>query len=166
MFCRTQTVYRLKEEFGESLSVTLNGGVQTSEEVFRHLWAVDGVMIGRAISSNPFLLRELDSALPQSRWAEERRRVVEQCMSFTANLEQTTDCPQRHVAMLLRPLHNLLHNTPAANAWRRTLYDAVSSDWATAAIQECLRLCDAHEHAAVHPSPSAKEDLLRLKKSS
>ena len=49
-------VYEAKKKF-PSLTMVLNGGVQTIADIEKHLPYCDGVMIGRAAVANPFLLR-------------------------------------------------------------------------------------------------------------
>ena len=62
---RYDFVYRLKEERPE-LVVELNGGVPDLASASEHLAKVDGVMLGRAVYENPFVLAGADDlfALP------------------------------------------------------------------------------------------------------
>ena len=53
-------VYRLKKDFPQ-LKITLNGGITEYSEIFEHLGHVDGVMLGRAIYHQPYLLADIDS---------------------------------------------------------------------------------------------------------
>jgi len=53
-------VYRLKKDFSQ-LKITLNGGVTECNEIIEHLGHVDGVMLGRAIYQQPYLLSDIDS---------------------------------------------------------------------------------------------------------
>ena len=53
-------VYRLKKDFPQ-LKITLNGGITKYSEIFEHLGHVDGVMLGRAIYHQPYLLADIDS---------------------------------------------------------------------------------------------------------
>ena len=53
-------VYQLKKDFSQ-LKITLNGGVTECNEVIGHLNHVDGVMLGRAIYHQPYLLADIDS---------------------------------------------------------------------------------------------------------
>jgi len=59
---RYEDVYRLKAELPE-LQIEINGGVHTLDEVATHLQYVDGVMIGRAVYDNPWMLRDADSRI-------------------------------------------------------------------------------------------------------
>ncbi|HEX5305059.1 MAG TPA: tRNA dihydrouridine(20/20a) synthase DusA [Dyella sp.] len=57
-----ERVYRLKREFA-ALTVVINGGITTVDEVRAHLAQVDGVMLGRAAYHDPYLLAQVESAL-------------------------------------------------------------------------------------------------------
>ena len=53
-------VYELKKDFPQ-IQITINGGITSCSEIKSHLYYVDGVMLGRAVYNNPFLLSEVDS---------------------------------------------------------------------------------------------------------
>ena len=53
-------VYELKKDFPQ-IQITINGGITSCLEIKSHLDYVDGVMLGRAVYNNPFLLSEVDS---------------------------------------------------------------------------------------------------------
>jgi tRNA-dihydrouridine synthase A len=52
-------VYRVKQE-NPSLTIAINGGIQTLDEAEAHLAHVDGVMLGRAAYKAPWVLAEVD----------------------------------------------------------------------------------------------------------
>lgn len=54
-----ERVYEIKN-FYPDLKIILNGEISTPKEVKNHLKYVDGVMIGRAVCNNPFLLNDID----------------------------------------------------------------------------------------------------------
>ena len=49
-------VYQLKQDFPH-LEIIINGGIKSIEEAHSHLEKVDGVMLGREVYANPFLLK-------------------------------------------------------------------------------------------------------------
>lgn len=112
-----EQVYRLKEDFPE-LEISVNGGIRTLNEAMRHLQYVDGVMIGRAVFDNPWMLAEADrmifghdSESPErgdvvSLYAEYCRREMEQGVRMTE---------------LIRPLMGLAYGLPGARRFRRHL---------------------------------------------
>jgi tRNA-dihydrouridine synthase A len=55
-------VYQIKQDF-PSLGISINGGIKTFEETKNHLQHIDGVMIGREIYSNPYMLAEADQQI-------------------------------------------------------------------------------------------------------
>jgi len=55
-------VYALYEYFPD-LSITINGGILTIEDCLEQLKKVQGVMLGRAIMDNPYLLALVDSRI-------------------------------------------------------------------------------------------------------
>jgi len=107
--------YRLKQDFPD-LPVTLNGGIQTIDDVRMHLEHLDGVMLGRAAYQEPYRLAEIDAALfggtPPSRHevVEKMLPFIEQRMSAGAPLKAIT----RHMLGLFQGL-------PGARRWRRIL---------------------------------------------
>jgi tRNA-dihydrouridine synthase A len=107
--------YRLKQDF-PGLPITLNGGIQTLEDVRSHLTHVDGVMLGRIAYQEPYCLAQIDAALyggtPPSRHevVEKMLPFIEQRMSEGAPLKAIT----RHMLGLFQGL-------PGARRWRRIL---------------------------------------------
>src|SRR5690606_20439233 len=52
-------VYRLKEDFPE-LEIIINGGIDTLDAAQEHCQKLDGVMLGREVYHNPYVLAEVD----------------------------------------------------------------------------------------------------------
>lgn len=55
-------VYQLKRDY-PNLTIAINGGVKTIDEIKHHLNYVDGVMVGREAYQNPMLLAHIDSQI-------------------------------------------------------------------------------------------------------
>ena len=55
-------VYKLKKDFPD-LEIIINGGIRSIEECRNHLSKVDGVMLGRFVYENPFILKSVESEL-------------------------------------------------------------------------------------------------------
>ncbi len=136
-----ETVYRIKQAFPQ-LTITLNGGVRTVAETAAHLVACDGVMIGRAISENPWFLAELADALFDERPFATRAAAVTAYRPYVVR-ELAAGMPLR---ALLRPLMGLYQGQPHARAWRRalTVFDAAAGagalDDALACVDKDLQL--------------------------
>ncbi len=119
---RYEDVRRLKRDFPD-LTIVLNGGLCTHEQIGRECVGVDGVMIGRAAYEEPWLLRECDAryfperAAPQERTREE---VVARMQDY-AVVQAALGVPLRAIA---RHMLGLFNGLPGARLWRRTLSDA------------------------------------------
>jgi tRNA-dihydrouridine synthase A len=113
---RYDWVYRLKEDFPH-LTIVLNGGVRTLEEAEAHLERVDGVMLGRAVYEDPFVLAEADRRFFSSSRQVDRFWVARQMMGYArAQLER--GLPLWAVA---RHMLNLFKGQPGGRLWRRLL---------------------------------------------
>ena len=114
---RYAVVHRLKRDFPE-LTIVLNGGLTTLEQVTEQLRQVDGAMIGRAAYENPYLLAEVDrrffgsSAPPPN-----RHQVIRALLPYLEEqLRAGTPLP-----CMTRPILGLFQGIPGARAWRRLL---------------------------------------------
>ena len=57
-----ERVYQVKRDFNH-LDISINGGIKTFEEANQHLEHIDGVMIGREVYQNPYLLAQADQQI-------------------------------------------------------------------------------------------------------
>ncbi|OCG26371.1 tRNA dihydrouridine synthase DusA [Gilliamella sp. wkB108] len=57
-----ERVYQLKQDYPH-LTIAINGGIKTIDEIKHHLKFVDGVMVGREAYQNPMLLTQIDSQI-------------------------------------------------------------------------------------------------------
>lgn len=108
-------VYRLKQEHPD-LTIVLNGGITTSDQVREHLRHVDAVMIGRQAYQDPWFLTELEQdffATP----VPDRQVVIEQ-MSLQIERELADGVALKHMT---RHLLGLFNGQPGARSWRRYL---------------------------------------------
>jgi tRNA-dihydrouridine synthase A len=125
-------VYRLKRDFPH-LQVVLNGGIASLDQAEAQLAHVDGVMVGRAVCSNPYLLHAADARLfgdatpPLSR-ADVLRRYAEYAERAVA-----AGAAVHHVA---RHAGGLFQGLPGARAFRRHLSEYACRPGAGAS---CLR---------------------------
>jgi len=110
-----ERVYRLKREF-PSLTVVINGGISTVEEVQRHLGQVDGVMLGRAAYHDPYLLARIETALYGASLPT-RDDVLRQIRPYV-EAELARGTALKHIS---RHLLGLYQGEPGARAFRRTI---------------------------------------------
>lgn len=112
-----ERVYQIKQDFPD-LHVDINGGIETLVQAQAHLSVVDGVMMGRAIYNQPYLLAEADKSL----FADEsdvpsQHDIVEQMLPF---IEQRMRSG-RPLKSITRHMLGLFQGQPGARRWRRHL---------------------------------------------
>jgi len=110
-------VYHLKEQFPH-LHISLNGGVKTLEDVALHLQFLDGVMIGREVYSNPYILAEVDKRFYADAHAVKTRAEV--VMAMLPYIEQQLEQGAR-VWNIARHMLGLFQGQPGGRIWRRYL---------------------------------------------
>jgi tRNA-dihydrouridine synthase A len=108
-------VYRLKREHPD-LTVILNGGVASIEDVQEHLRHVDGVMLGRAAYHQPYLLAEIEYALHGTELPT--RGEVLECLRPYIEAQLRAGIALKHIA---RHLLGLFHEQPGGRRFRRVL---------------------------------------------
>ena len=105
-------VESIQKEFPD-LTFILNGGINSSEEALSHLKTFPGVMMGRAIYKDPFLLTDIEAAV-FGLDAPDRWEVIDQYVEYGKSQQD----PVRHV---LKHLLSLFANQPGARQYRRYL---------------------------------------------
>lgn len=108
-------VYRLKQD-RPALTIVLNGGIATLDEIEGHLAHVDGVMIGRAAYQNPALLAQVDARL----FGGEYRNIE---AALEAYIEYATRQLRMGVPLhaMTRHMLGLFNGRPGARRFRRYL---------------------------------------------
>jgi tRNA-dihydrouridine synthase A len=111
-------VHRLKRDF-PGLEIVINGGITTLEACREQLQRVDGVMIGREVYHNPWLLADADRLLfhDPAPTAFDRHQVIERLIPFV-EWELAQGTPLNRIT---RHILGLFHGQPGARAWRRHL---------------------------------------------
>lgn len=113
-------VYQIKRDFPE-LTIIINGGITTHEQIEMHLQHVDGVMLGRAAYHNPWIMAEVDSRYyndPHS--VPSRATVIKRLQRFI----ETELSAGAMLWEIVRHLLGLYQGQPGARYWRRMLSDA------------------------------------------
>jgi tRNA-dihydrouridine synthase A len=134
-----QRVYDLKEEFSQ-LKISINGGIKTLEDSNKHLQTIDGVMMGREVYSNPYILSTVDSLIyGESGSAISREQVV---LLMTVYIKEQVAQGSRvwHIA---RHVLGLFQGQAGGRIWRRYLSQHgtqkdVSTDLLLHAYEEVL----------------------------
>jgi tRNA-dihydrouridine synthase A len=131
---RYELVHRLKSEFPH-LTICINGGFTTDEQVSDHLRELDGVMVGREAYHNPWWLASWDAnffkaghselpGLTVSKCAIQReltREVVEEQM--VAYMEREVVKDGTPWSAISRHMLGLRHGQPGARRWRQVWSD-------------------------------------------
>lgn len=133
-----ETVYRLKRDF-PLLTLVLNGGVRSLEEVEEELRQVDGVMIGRAAYETPYMLAAADRRIFGDGTAPvlSRREIIERFIPYVAS-ELAAGTHLRHMT---RHILGLFQGLPGARAWRRTLTEGAVKEGAGLEVIEAALAC-------------------------
>jgi tRNA-dihydrouridine synthase A len=111
-----ERVYRLKQDY-PVLTIVLNGGVTTVDEVRSHLDHVDGVMIGRQAYHQPWFLTDLERTFGNGDAPRSRREVVELMLPYIER-QLAEGAYLKHIS---RHMLGLFAGCPGARAWRRHL---------------------------------------------
>ena len=117
---RYESAYRLKSDFPD-LTIVVNGGITTSEQVSGHLAQVDGVMLGRAAYHNPWWLSEWDGAFYGAEpGALTREGIEEEMVRYMAREAAAHGTPWSNVA---RHMLGLRHGLAGSRRWRQVWSD-------------------------------------------
>ena len=110
-------VYELKKDFPQ-IQITINGGITNCSEIKSHLDYVDGVMLGRAVYNNPFLLSEVDSDIfSEKKNPINREQVLKKYMVYMTE-QLKIGVPIRSMT---RHILGLYHGETNAKLFRRLL---------------------------------------------
>lgn len=114
---RYEDVYRLKRDLPH-LTIEINGGITSLEQVQDHLHGVDAAMIGRAAYDNPYLFAEADrrffgkpeAALSRDRVVESMQPYIDRWIANGLKLNRLT-----------QPMLQLYAGQPGSRIWKRIL---------------------------------------------
>ena len=117
---RYELVHQLKREFPH-LTIAINGGVTTTEQVASQLQQVDGVMIGREAYHNPFWLASWDADFFGTAAPQVTRESIElQMVNYMAREAAAHGTPWSAIA---RHMLGLRHGQPGSRRWRQVWSD-------------------------------------------
>ena len=111
-------VHRLKQARPE-LSISINGGIKTLAETQQQLESVDGVMVGREVYANPYIMSSVDKDIFGDANAQSlsRREIVLQMQQYIERQEDPYFKPW-HAA---RHILGLYQGQAGGRIWRRYL---------------------------------------------
>lgn len=127
-----QRVYKIKQEFSD-LNITINGGIVSLENIKEQLQKVDGVMLGRAIIDNPYLLAYVDKyVFDKDSAIVSYDEIIEKIIKLCERLEKQ-NIP---VNKVLRHALGLFYGQKNSKIYRRYLSENMNKLGAKATIIE------------------------------
>ncbi len=146
---RYDYVHQLKREFPH-LTVVLNGGLKDFTAIHAHLDNVDGVMLGRGVYDNPWLLSGVDEEIYHLEHSSLERFQVGYRYAEYCRQQAVMGVPLR---TLIRPLFGLFYAQPGARYWRRQLSESLQQPAATVRVIEvALQQLQKHDPDSVAAS--------------
>ena len=117
---RYEVAHKLKNDFPH-LTIVVNGGITTTEQVRKQLQHLDGVMLGREAYHNPWWLSEWDAAVYGDDASVLTRESVERQMCDYMSREAAQHgTPWSNIA---RHMLGLRHGLPGSRKWRQVWSD-------------------------------------------
>lgn len=127
-----ERVYNLKNDFPD-LNITINGGITDITQCVIHLNHVEGVMLGRAVIDNPYLLASVDQDLFGDETPVKSR---EQCFTEILDLAETFLSEGHKLQHLAVHILNLFAGCPGARSYRRYLSEHMTQENAGVEVLE------------------------------
>lgn len=129
-----ERVYKIKNAF-EGLKVTINGGITTLESCLEQLKKVDGVMLGRAIIDDPYILSAVDDVIFHNVAIEDAKRIErEQLIEKMVLLGEQVISEGKPVHLLYRHLLGLFNGCPNSRLFRRYMSEHMTKKGASASV--------------------------------
>lgn len=128
-------VYRLKEDF-PALEFILNGGIRTLAQAQVELPRVDGIMCGRAVYQNPYLLAQVDAVFFQEAEPPRSRMEVLHAYADYIAAQQRRGVPPKSMA---RHVLGLFQGLPGARMFRRILSTAAPGEYSAGVLLRAAR---------------------------
>lgn len=125
-----ERVYQIKKDF-PALEISINGGVKTYQETRDHLRHIDGVMIGREIYQNPYMLIHADQEI----WGDDvevksRQQIVDEMSDYIDNYVASGG-RSWHV---VRHMLGICNGLPGAKQFRRYLSENSGQEGANSSV--------------------------------
>lgn len=129
---RYDVVYQIKQDFPQ-LEIILNGGITTLDQAEAILQHVDGVMVGREVYHNPYLLADVDRRFyGESREPRSRETIMQLLIPYIQEQLELKDGVRLN--SITRHILGLFHGEPGARSWRRHLSENVCKSGADISV--------------------------------
>lgn len=127
-------VYRIKKDFPH-LEIIINGGITSLELASEQLHFCDGVMIGRAAYSNPYLMSKVDNLFYDSTATTLTQEEV--VLAFSEYVKDELEEGVK-LSKMTRHLLGLFQGYPKSSHWRRHLSCNSSAGTSVGIIQTAM----------------------------
>ena len=117
---RYELVHRLKQDFAH-LTICVNGGITTGEQVSAQLAELDGVMIGRKAYHNPWWLASWDEVFFGDENRDLTREQVE--LEMCDYMVREAAAHDTSFSAIARHMLGLRHGLPGSRRWRQVWSD-------------------------------------------
>ncbi|NMP30375.1 tRNA dihydrouridine(20/20a) synthase DusA [Thalassotalea sp. M1531] len=122
-------VYQIKQDFSH-LTISINGGIKSFEETQEHLNHIDGVMIGREIYQNPYMLAQADQLIyGQETPMISRAEIIEHMAGYIDH--HVAGGNKAKASHVTRHMLGMCNGLPGAKQFRRYLSENAISGEAT-----------------------------------
>ena len=110
-------VKKIKKKF-PSITFILNGGIDTLDKAETLLKEFDGVMVGRLIKNNPFILKEVDKKI-----FKEKNKLVDESIIINYFEYIKPKLGLESIFRLLSPLLNIFFSVPHSKVYKSKIND-------------------------------------------
>ncbi len=133
---RYDVVHQLKQTMPQ-LEIIINGGICDLDSVEQQLKHVDGVMMGREVYHNPYILAEVDQRLFQADTdVLSRQEIIEKLLDYIEH--EISNGTRLHA--ISRHILGLYNGLPGARKWRRYISEhAPAADADVSVIKKALQ---------------------------
>lgn len=145
-------VYKLKQE-NPQLHISINGGITSLEQANKHLQSVDGVMMGREVYANPYILSSVDELIyKDTNPVQVSRNDIVRAMTVYIHEQVENGTRVWHIA---RHVLGLFQGQTGGKIWRRYL-----SQNGTGKHNNPNLLLDAYEQVLAAQDKAKKDALI------
>lgn len=113
-------VYRLKKAFPQ-MPIILNGQLNDLDVVKTTLPFVDGIMVGRLVCQDPFMLSHYHQFFYPEQACLSRQTIMKNYLEYA--YQQA--CRGVRLSILGKPIMNMAHGLPFAKRWKHALLEAM-----------------------------------------
>ena len=115
-----EKVYKLKEDFPEN-KIIINGGINNINKFKEISKNLDGIMVGRLIQKNPFILLDVDEKIFGMKKKQYNKLVlIKEYFEYMKN-----NIAKQSPYYLISPLLSLYFGQPGAKIWRKKINDLI-----------------------------------------